>query len=256
MHHHNSRPPACATTVTGHPRRLTGAANTRPSSGKETPATGASTTRTGGGDNLHRRSGADRTRRRGLAGPRRPGRAHLDPNNPVAMLQLADQRSSHRPRPPPPCHHQETTPRNTEPPAHLNQDGAQMGPNLGWAGAASHQRHHAAPRPTAAPPRQAPPRHAASPPTGHTDADRGAPPPHHRLSMGWRARGRAYPPPLAPRGRGPAALAGGCGRKEERRGSLEGRRGGPPDRLARGGDAGGTGGARPPFFSNAITSKL
>ena len=214
MHHHNSRPPACSTTVTGHPRRLTGAANMRPSSGKETPATGASTTRTGGGDNLHRCSGADRTRRRGLAGPERPGRVHLDPDNPVATLQLADRPSPHHPRPPPPCHHQEMTLRNTDPPAHPNP----MGPKWAqiWAG-----------RPPPATSATAPPhgqrshrrvehhrgtRHhrRRATPTPSEEHRRQPPPAGH----GGRTRGRAGPPPPAPRGRGPAALAGGGGREE------------------------------------------
>ena len=105
------------------PPRFTGAVNTRLGEEEETPATGATTTRPEGGDSLHRHSRADRTRRRGLARPRWPGRAHMDPDSPVTTLQHAGQRSPHRPRPPPPRHHQGTSPPSTKPPARPNPDG-------------------------------------------------------------------------------------------------------------------------------------
>ena len=62
----------------GNPRRLTGAANTRPGDGKGTTATGAITTRPEEGNNRHRLNGADRTWRQGLVGHRMPGRALLE----------------------------------------------------------------------------------------------------------------------------------------------------------------------------------
>ena len=154
------------------PRRLTRAANTRPGADKETPATGATTTRPGGGDNLHRRSGADRTRRRGLAGPERPGRVHLDPDSPVATLQLADRRSPHRPRPPPPRHHQGTSPPSTKPPARPNPDGPKWA-QIWLRGHRQPSRHPTANSRTTASRATGP---AAPPPTGRTNDGRGAPP--------------------------------------------------------------------------------
>ena len=73
------------------PPRFTGAVNTRLGEEEETPATGATTTRPEGGDSLHRRSGADRTRRRGLAGPYGPVGPTWVRTVPVTALQLADQ---------------------------------------------------------------------------------------------------------------------------------------------------------------------
>nr|XP_020196678.1 proline-rich protein 2-like [Aegilops tauschii subsp. strangulata] len=155
-----------------HPRRLSGAANTRPGEGKETPATGETTKRPEGGDSLHYRSGADWKRRRRLVEPRRPGRAHLDPDSPLTTLQLADRRSPH---------HMQTA--ATSPPpgsvaAECRATGlpqTRLGPQIrvGRAPRAT----SAAPRPTAALSRLEPPWHVAPPPPGHTNTGRRASPP-------------------------------------------------------------------------------
>ena len=118
----------------GNPRRLTGAANTRPGDGKGTTATGATTSRPEGGDNLHRLSRDDRMQRQGLARHRMPRRVHLDLDSPATTLQRTDRRSPHCPRPLPPRHHQGTTLPNAEPPARQTRIRPKMAQN--WAGRA------------------------------------------------------------------------------------------------------------------------